>query len=74
MKGAKDVKKQLFFRTISWEELLMRRVRPPYIPTIVSNVMPRQETKIVSSICIFCRMVSKMCQILTRNVQGRYLN
>lgn len=37
MKDAEDVKKQLFFRTITWEELLMRRVRPPFVPTIVSN-------------------------------------
>ena len=35
-RDAEDVKKQAFFRNVSWEDLLMRRVPPPFVPTIVS--------------------------------------
>ncbi|KAL1130716.1 hypothetical protein AAG570_011957, partial [Ranatra chinensis] len=35
-RDAEDVKKQAFFRNINWEELLMRRVKPPFVPTISS--------------------------------------
>jgi len=31
------VKKQAFFRTIQWEELLHRRVKPPFVPTVVRS-------------------------------------
>ena len=37
-RDAEDVKKQAFFRNIAWEELLMRRVKPPFVPTVVSVV------------------------------------
>jgi protein kinase N len=33
-RDAEDVKKQAFFRNVSWEDLLMRRVPPPFVPTI----------------------------------------
>ena len=36
-RDAEDVKKQAFFRNVSWEDLLMRRVPPPFVPTIVSS-------------------------------------
>lgn len=36
-RDAEDVKKQAFFRNVNWEDLLMRRVPPPFVPTIVSN-------------------------------------
>ncbi|KAF6201141.1 hypothetical protein GE061_005588, partial [Apolygus lucorum] len=36
-KDADDVKKQAFFRSINWDELLMRRVRPPFVPTVSST-------------------------------------
>ncbi len=36
-RDAEDVKKQAFFRNVNWEELLMRRVPPPFVPTIVSS-------------------------------------
>ncbi|XP_061400575.1 serine/threonine-protein kinase N isoform X2 [Musca vetustissima] len=33
-RDAEDVKKQAFFRSIVWDDLLLRRVRPPFVPTI----------------------------------------
>ncbi|XP_055379850.1 serine/threonine-protein kinase N isoform X7 [Condylostylus longicornis] len=33
-RDAEDVKKQAFFRTIAWDDLLLRKVRPPFVPTI----------------------------------------
>ncbi|CAG2066862.1 unnamed protein product [Timema podura] len=36
-RDAEDVKKQAFFRNIQWDELLLRRVKPPFIPTVVSS-------------------------------------
>ena len=35
-KDAEDVKKQAFFRNVSWDDLLMRKIKPPFVPTIVS--------------------------------------
>ncbi|XP_071444461.1 serine/threonine-protein kinase N isoform X5 [Hetaerina americana] len=35
-RDAEDVKKQAFFRNISWDDLLLRRVKPPFVPTIHS--------------------------------------
>lgn len=39
-RDAEDVKKQAFFRNVSWDDLLMRRVPPPFVPTIVSIPKP----------------------------------
>jgi len=36
-KDAEDVKKHPFFRNIDWDGLLMKRVRPPFVPTIKSS-------------------------------------
>ncbi|XP_021947882.1 serine/threonine-protein kinase N isoform X4 [Folsomia candida] len=33
-RDAEDVKKQAFFRNIQWEELLARKLKPPFIPTV----------------------------------------
>ncbi|XP_018336023.1 serine/threonine-protein kinase N isoform X2 [Agrilus planipennis] len=33
-RDAEDVKKQTFFRHIGWEDLLHRKVKPPFIPTV----------------------------------------
>lgn len=33
-RDAEDVKKQPFFRTIEWEALLARKVKPPFVPAI----------------------------------------
>ncbi|KAL1457088.1 hypothetical protein WDU94_001755 [Cyamophila willieti] len=33
-RDAEDVKKQAFFRHMQWEELLLRRVKPPFVPTV----------------------------------------
>merc|ERR1719391_1250760 len=33
-RDAEDVKKQAFFRNVGWDDLLMRRVPPPFVPTI----------------------------------------
>ena len=35
-KDAEDVKRQSFFRNIDWDGLLKKRVRPPFVPSIVS--------------------------------------
>jgi len=36
-RDAEDVKKQAFFRNVNWEDLLMRRVPPPFVPTITGT-------------------------------------
>lgn len=36
-RDAEDVKKQAFFRYIAWDDLLLRKVKPPFVPTIVSK-------------------------------------
>ncbi|XP_012946173.1 serine/threonine-protein kinase N2 [Aplysia californica] len=33
-RDAEDVKKQAFFRNVSWNDLLMKKVRPPFQPTV----------------------------------------
>ncbi|XP_054290402.1 serine/threonine-protein kinase N-like [Macrosteles quadrilineatus] len=33
-RDAEDVKKQAFFRSIPWEDLLLRRFKPPFVPTV----------------------------------------
>lgn len=35
-KDAEDVKKQQFFRSVCWDDLLQRKVKPPFVPTVVS--------------------------------------
>ncbi|XP_015430028.1 PREDICTED: serine/threonine-protein kinase N isoform X2 [Dufourea novaeangliae] len=35
-RDAEDVKKQAFFRHIVWDDLLLRRVKPPFVPVIHS--------------------------------------
>ena len=42
-RDAEDVKKQAFFRNVNWEELLMRKVKPPFVPTVVSVVETIQD-------------------------------
>ncbi|KAK9731777.1 Protein kinase domain [Popillia japonica] len=36
-RDAEDVKKQAFFRNIQWDDLLNRKVKPPFVPTVGSN-------------------------------------
>ena len=45
-RDAEDVKKQAFFRNVNWEELLMRKVKPPFVPTVVSKLR-RVDTYII---------------------------
>ncbi|GAB6021882.1 hypothetical protein CHUAL_006048 [Chamberlinius hualienensis] len=33
-RDAEDVKKQAFFRNVNWEDLLLRKVKPPFVPTV----------------------------------------
>ncbi|XP_042896261.1 serine/threonine-protein kinase N2 isoform X2 [Parasteatoda tepidariorum] len=33
-RDAEDVKKQAFFRNIHWDDLLMRKVKPPFVPIV----------------------------------------
>ncbi|XP_047479531.1 uncharacterized protein LOC125032449 isoform X1 [Penaeus chinensis] len=35
-KDAEDVKKQQFFRNVIWDDLLQRKVKPPFVPTVTS--------------------------------------
>lgn len=42
-RDAEDVKKQAFFRNIPWEDLLLRRFKPPFVPTVVSSHITRLE-------------------------------
>ncbi|XP_071517170.1 serine/threonine-protein kinase N2 isoform X8 [Panulirus ornatus] len=35
-KDAEDVKKQQFFRSVGWDDLLQRKVKPPFVPTVTS--------------------------------------
>lgn len=35
-RDAEDVKKQAFFRQVVWDDLLQRKVKPPFVPTVVS--------------------------------------
>lgn len=35
-KDAEDVKKQAFFRNINWEDLLAKKIKPPFVPTVKS--------------------------------------
>jgi len=36
-KDAHDVRKQAFFRGVCWDDLLQRKVKPPFVPTIRSS-------------------------------------
>ncbi|XP_073974386.1 serine/threonine-protein kinase N isoform X5 [Rhodnius prolixus] len=36
-RDAEDVKRQAFFRNIQWDELLLRKVKPPFVPTVSST-------------------------------------
>ena len=38
-RDAEDVKKQAFFRNVNWEDLLKRKIPPPFVPTIVSKII-----------------------------------
>lgn len=33
-RDAEDVKKQAFFRNLNWDDLLMKKVKPPFVPTV----------------------------------------
>jgi len=33
-RDAEDVKKQAFFRNINWEDLLARKIKPPFVPVV----------------------------------------
>ncbi|KAL7637144.1 UNVERIFIED_CONTAM: hypothetical protein RMT77_011856 [Armadillidium vulgare] len=36
-KDAEDVKKQQFFRSVAWDDLLRRKIKPPFVPTVTSS-------------------------------------
>ncbi|XP_067941075.1 serine/threonine-protein kinase N2-like [Watersipora subatra] len=37
-RDAEDIKRQAFFRDLSWEDLLQRNIRPPFVPTVRSSM------------------------------------
>jgi hypothetical protein len=45
-RDAEDVKKQAFFRHIQWDELLHRRIPPPFVPTVVC-IRSNSEVRII---------------------------
>ncbi|XP_050406915.1 serine/threonine-protein kinase N2 isoform X1 [Patella vulgata] len=36
-RDAEDVKKQAFFRNLKWDDLLMKKVKPPFVPTVKNS-------------------------------------
>ena len=36
-KGAEEVKSHPFFKGIHWEDVLKKRLRPPFVPTLTSQ-------------------------------------
>jgi hypothetical protein len=38
-RDAEDVKKQAFFRQVVWDDLLQRKIKPPFVPTVVSILL-----------------------------------
>lgn len=38
-RDAEDVKKQAFFRQVVWDDLLQRKIKPPFVPTVVSVLL-----------------------------------
>jgi len=32
--GVKDIKTHRFFKSLSWEDLLAKKIKPPYIPPL----------------------------------------
>ena len=64
---------QQLFRNVSWEDLLMRRVPPPFVPTIVSSCSSRLDynlfTFTLNMFILFTlsRLVWRTCPISTRS-------
>ena len=69
-RDAEDVKKQAFFRNVSWEDLLMRRVPPPFVPTIVSHNIYYD----IYNNYLFSRLVRRMFLILMKSLPVRSLS
>ena len=74
-KDAEDVKKQAFFRNVSWDDLLMRKIKPPFVPTIVSvfNDVDDNHQFIYKYNALFflSRLDSKMFPILMKNLRQK---
>ena len=73
-KDAEDVKKQSFFRNIDWDGLLNKRVRPPFVPSIVSFAF--RPKKMFSSFFnqlnySISRNLQKMLATLMRNLPAK---
>ena len=64
---------QQLFRNVSWEDLLMRRVPPPFVPTIVSFCSSRLDynlfTFTLNMFILFTlsRLVWRTCPTSTRS-------
>lgn len=39
---AQEIKKQNFFRDVNWDDVMNKRIPPPYFPTIVSSPLDQQ--------------------------------
>ena len=55
-RDAEDVKKQAFFRHVHWEDLLARRLKPPFVPTIVSDLFVNLRKRMF--VCFFSRVMA----------------
>lgn len=53
-RDAEDVKRQAFFRNIQWDELLLRKVKPPFVPTVVSIFIYVTVFNFVFILCFGC--------------------
>lgn len=64
-RDAEDVKKQAFFRHIQWDELLHRRIPPPFVPSVVSLLYTKDffERKAAALLLNLIRDKIKICVI-----------
>jgi hypothetical protein len=47
--GTEDIKSHPFFKNIDWMAIYNKKIKPPFIPKITSDV----DTKYVDSVCVY---------------------
>ena len=74
-KDAEDVKKQAFFRNVDWDGLLKKKVRPPFVPTIVSQhiylFISWSFFLSLKFLLLFLLEITRRCEQLWRRVHER---
>lgn len=48
---AADVKRQSFFKNIIWEDLLSKKIKPPFVPTVVCIACEENEQRLEIFVC-----------------------